>query len=105
MVNFTDNTFHNSQILLSNKVSRYSTWSSHAVFGSAIILSLATFIPSHVSQKLINVAIAPVLFAVSNRPDRLALYADGYGSISEAQSHIQEQVSWFLKKHENGKTQ
>jgi hypothetical protein len=38
---------------------------------------------------LINIAIAPVLFAVSNRLDKLALYADGYGSISEAQSHIQ----------------
>ena len=87
MVNFTNNTFHNSQILLSNKVSRYSTWSSHAVFGCAIASCLATFIPSHLSQKLVNVAIAPVLFAVSNRLDRLALYASGYGLISEAQSH------------------
>jgi hypothetical protein len=50
---------------------------------------LATFIPSHISQKLINVAITPILFVVSNRLDRLALYADGYGEISEAQSHIQ----------------
>ena len=89
MVSFTNNTFHNSQILLSDKVLRYASWSSHAIFGSAIALSLSTFIPSHLSQKLINVAIAPVLFAVSNRLDRLALYADGYGSISEAQSHIQ----------------
>ena len=89
MVNFTNNTFHNSQILLSNKVSRYSTWSSHAVFGSAIILSLATFIPSHLSQKLINVTTAIALFSVSNRLDRLANYARGYGEISEAQSHIQ----------------
>lgn len=89
MVSFTRDTFHNSQILLSNKVIRYATWSSHAIYGSAIALCLATFIPSHISQKLINVAIAPVLFAVSNRLDRLALYADGYGSISEAQSHIQ----------------
>jgi hypothetical protein len=89
MVSFTNNTFHNSQILLSDKVLRYASWSSHAIFGSAIALSLSTFIPSHLSQKLINVAIAPVLFAVSNRLDRLALYAEGYGSISEAQSHIQ----------------
>ena len=89
MVNFTNNTFHNSQILLSNKVVRYASWSSHAIFGSAIALSLSTFIPSHVSQKLINVAIAPILFAVSNRLDRLANYASGYGSISEAQSHAQ----------------
>ena len=87
MTNFTRDTFHNSQILLSNKVLRYSSWSSHAVFGCAIALSLSTFIPSHLSQKLVNVAIAPVLFAVSNRLDRLALYASGYGSISEAQSH------------------
>ena len=89
MVNFTNNTFHNSQILLSNKVSRYSTWSSHAIFGSAIILSLATFIPSHVSQKLINVTTAIALFSVSNRLDRLANYARGYGEITEAESHIQ----------------
>lgn len=89
MVSFTRDTFHNSQILLSDKVTRYSQWSSHAIFGSAIAVSLSTFIPSHISQKLINVAIAPVLFAVSNRLDRLALYASGYGSISEAQSHIQ----------------
>ena len=89
MVNFTRETFHNSQILLSNKVVRYATWSSHLIYGCAIASCLATFIPSHISQKLINVAIAPVLFAVSSRLDRLALYADGYGSISEAQSHIQ----------------
>jgi hypothetical protein len=89
MVSFTRDTFHNSQILLSNKVVRYASWSSHVIYGCAIASCLATFIPSHISQKLINVAIAPVLFAVSNRLDRLALYADGYGSISEAQSHIQ----------------
>ena len=89
MVNFTRDTFHNSQILLSDKVLRYASWSSHIIYGSAIAVSLATFIPSHISQKLINVAIAPVLFVISNRLDRLVLYASGYGSISEAQSHIQ----------------
>jgi hypothetical protein len=89
MVSFTRDTFHNSQILLSNKVIRYASWSSHFVYGCAIASCLATFIPSHISQKLINVAIAPVLFAVSNRLDRLALYASGYGAISEAQSHVQ----------------
>jgi hypothetical protein len=89
MTNFTRDTFHNSQILLSEKVLRYASWSSHAIFGSAIALSLSTFIPSHISQKLINVAITPILFVISNRLDRLALYASGYGSISEAQSHIQ----------------
>lgn len=89
MTNFTRDTFHNSQILLSDKVLRYATWSSHVIYGCAIASCLATFIPSHLSQKLINVAIAPVLFAVSNRLDRLAMYASGYGSISEAQSHIQ----------------
>ena len=87
MTNFTRDTFHNSQILLSDKVIRYASWSSHIIYGCAIASCLATFIPSHVSQKLINVAIAPVLFAVSNRLDRLAMYASGYGSISEAQSH------------------
>ena len=89
MVSFTNNTFHNSQILLSDKVVRYASWSSHAIYGSAIILSVATFIPSHWSSKLVNVAIAPVLFAVSNRLDRLRDYASGYGAISEAQSHVQ----------------
>lgn len=87
MTNFTNNTFHNSQILLSNKVLRYSSWSSYVIYGGAIILSLATFIPSHPSQKLINVAIAPVLFAVSNRLDKLRDYARGYCGISEQQSH------------------
>ena len=89
MVSFTRDTFHNSQILLSNKVIRYASWSSHAIYSCAIASCLATFIPGHISQKLINVAIAPVLFAVSNRLDRLALYASGYGAISEAQSHVQ----------------
>jgi hypothetical protein len=87
MVSFTNNTFHNSQILLSDKVVRYASWSSHAIYGCAIILSVATFIPSHWSSKLVNVAIGPLLFAVSNRLDKLALYASGYGSISETQSH------------------
>lgn len=89
MVSFTNNTFHNSQILLSDKVKRYASWSSYVIYGSAIALSLSTFIPSHISQKLINVAIAPMLFIVSNRLDKLREYASGYGSISEAQSHIQ----------------
>jgi hypothetical protein len=89
MVSFTNNTFHNSQILLSDKVVRYASWSSHAIYGCAIILSVATFIPSHWSSKLVNVAIGPLLFAVSNRLDKLALYASGYGSISETQSHMQ----------------
>ncbi len=88
MVNFTRDTFHNSQILLSDKVIRYSSWSSHIIYGSAIVLSLATFIPSHWTSKLVNVAITPIMFAISNRLDRLALYASGYGAISEAQSHI-----------------
>jgi hypothetical protein len=89
MTAFTNNTFHNSQILLSDKVKRYASWSSHTVYGCAIALSLATFVPSHVSQKLVNVASAIALFTVSNRLDRLAMYASGYGSIGEAQSHIQ----------------
>jgi len=89
MVSFTNNTFHNSQILLSDKVRRYCTWSSHAIYGSAIALCLASFIPSHWSSKLVNASLAPLLFVVSDRLDRLALYAEGYGSISEAQSHIQ----------------
>lgn len=89
MVSFTNNTFHNSQILLCAKVSRYCTWSSHAIFSSAVILSLATFTPSHWTTKLVNVAICPLLFAVSNRLDRLRDYASGYGSISETQSHMQ----------------
>jgi energy-coupling factor transporter ATP-binding protein EcfA2 len=52
-------------------------------------LSLATFTPSHWSTKLVNVAISPLLFAVSNRLDRLRDYASGYGAISETQSHMQ----------------
>jgi len=89
MTAYTRDTFHNSQILLSSKVFRYATWSSHAIYGCAVSLCLASFIPSHISLKLITSAIAPVLFAVSNRLDKLALYADGYGAIGEAQSHIQ----------------
>jgi hypothetical protein len=86
---FTNNTFHNSQILLCAKVSRYCQWSSNAIYGSAIILSLATFAPSHWSSKFVNVAIGPLLFAISNRLDRLRDYASGYGAISETQSHMQ----------------
>jgi len=90
MTAFTRTEFHTSQVLLSDKVRRYARWSSHTLFGCAIGLSLSTFIPfTHVSIKLINVASAIALFGVSNRLDRLAMYADGYGSISEAQSHIQ----------------
>jgi hypothetical protein len=89
MVSFTNNTFHNSQILLSDRVIRYASWSSHAIYGCAIALSIASFIPSHWTSKLVNATIAPLLFVVSNRLDRLALYASGYGEISEAQSHVQ----------------
>jgi len=89
MTNFTRDTFHNSQILLSDRVTRYANWCSHAVYGCAVSLCLSTFIPSHISQKLVNVASAIALFGVSNRLDRLAMYASGYGSISETQSHVQ----------------
>jgi hypothetical protein len=89
MVNFTNNTFHNSQILLTAKVSRYCRWSSNAIFSGAAILCLANLIPSHFSQKLLNSAIATGLFAVAARLDRLNEYASGYGAISEAQSHVQ----------------
>ena len=85
--NFTRDTFHNSQILLSDRVTRYSSWCSHAIYGCAVSLCLSTFIPSHVSQKLVNVASAITLFGVSNRLDRLAMYASGYGSISEQRTH------------------
>ena len=85
--NFTRDTFHNSQILLSDRVTRYSSWCSHAIYGCAVSLCLSTFIPSHVSQKLVNVASAIALFGVSNRLDRLAMYASGYGSISEQRTH------------------
>ncbi|MCA6534938.1 MAG: hypothetical protein IM597_12420 [Pseudanabaena sp. M176S2SP2A07QC] len=84
---FTNNTFHNSQILLSDKVRRYATWSSHAIFGSAIVLSLASFIPSHWSSKLVNASLCPLLFVVSNKLDKLAMYASGYQGISEQRSH------------------
>jgi len=87
MTNFTRDTFHNSQILLSDRVTRYANWCSHAVYGCAISLCLSTFIPSHVSQKLVNVVSAIALFGVSNRLDRLAMYASGYGSISEQRTH------------------
>ena len=87
MTNFTRDTFHNSQILLSDKVIRYATWSSHIIYGCAIALCLSTFIPSHWSSKLVNVAIGPGLFFVSNRLDRLAQYASGYQGISEQRSH------------------
>jgi len=86
---FTRDTFHNSQILLSDRVIRYSRWSSHCIFGSAIALSLATFIPSHWTSKLVNASLCPMLFVVSHKLDKLREYASGYGSISEAQSHIQ----------------
>lgn len=84
---FTRDTFHSSQILLSDRVTRYSSWCSHAVYGCAVTLCLSTFIPSHISQKLVNVASAIALFGVSNRLDRLAMYASGYGSISEQRTH------------------
>ena len=88
MQSFTNNTFHNSQILLTAKVSRYCRWSSNAIFSGAAILCLANLIPSHFSQKLLNSAIATGLFAVAARLDRLNEYASGYSGISEAQSQI-----------------
>ena len=88
-MNYTNNQFHTSQILLSDKVRRYSKWCSHAVLGCAVASCLATFLPSHPAQKWLNLGTAIALFGVSNRLDRLAMYADGYGAISEAQSHIQ----------------
>ena len=88
-MNITNNQFHTSQILLSDKVKRYSRYSSHAVYGCAVSLCLFTFIPSHVSLKLLNVGFAGLLFGVSNRLDKLREYASGYDSISESQSHVQ----------------
>jgi len=86
-MNITQNQFHSSQILLSDKVKRYATWSSHLVYGCAVASCLATFIPSHVSYKLISFTSAIALFGVSNRLDKLTDYASGYSGISHNQSH------------------
>ena len=86
-MNITQNQFHSSQILLSDKVKRYATWSSHLVYGCAIASCLATFIPSHVSYKLVSLTSAIALFGVSNRLDKLTDYASGYSGISHNQSH------------------
>ena len=87
-MNITNNQFHTSQILLSDKVKRYSRYSSHAVYSCAISLCLFTFIPSHISLKILNIGFASLLFGVSNRLDKLRDYASGYSGISEQQSHV-----------------
>ena len=86
-MNITQNQFHSSQILLSDKVKRYAKWSSHLVYGCAVVSCLATFIPSHVSYKLVSLTSAIALFGVSNRLDKLTAYASGYSGISHNQSH------------------
>lgn len=86
-MNITQNQFHSSQILLSDKVKRYATWSSHLVYGCAVASCLATFIPSHVSYKLVSLTSAIALFGVSNRLDKLTDYVSGYSGISHNQSH------------------
>jgi len=89
-MNITNNQFHTSQILLSDKVKRYSRYSSHAVYSCAISLCLFTFIPSHISLKILNIGFASLLFGVSNRLDKLRDYASGYSGISEQQSHADQ---------------
>ena len=93
-MNITQNQFHSSQILLSDKVKRYARWSSHLVYGCAVASCLATFIPSHVSYKLVSLTSAIALFGVSNRLDKLTDYASGYSGISHNQSH-QSYSQWL----------
>jgi hypothetical protein len=94
MNNITTNQFHTSQILLTDRVIRNCSWSSHALYGCAIALSLATFAPSHISQKVTNICTAIAMFTVSNRLDRLVDYARGYTYIGEVQSQ-QSYQTWL----------
>jgi len=87
MQNFTTNQFHTSQILLADKVKRYSKWCSHGAYGLSILISLSTFVPSKMEQKLINIGSAIALVLISNRLDRLHEIASGYEGISQVQSH------------------
>ena len=87
MQNFTTNQFHTSQILLAEKVRRYSSWCSHGALGLSMLISFSTFIPSKLEQKLIHIGSAVALYAISNRLDELHKIASGYEGISQAQSH------------------
>ena len=86
---YTRENFHTSQILLTHRVVRYNLWSSYILYGSAVALSLSTFIPSHISVKMISTSSAIAMFLVSHKLDQLSEYAAGYGLIGEEQSHVQ----------------
>jgi len=52
----------------------------------SILISLSTFVPSKMEQKLINIGSAIALVFISNRLDKLHEIASGYEGISQAQS-------------------
>ncbi len=84
----TNNQFHTSQVLLSERAARVASYCSHAVYGLGVALCVVTVAPSHLSQKAINMVGGIVLFAVSNRLDKLADYAKGYELLAQNRSEI-----------------
>ena len=90
MQKFTNNEFHTSQILLSDRVRRYSSWCSHVAYGASIVLSLSVFIPSKLEAKIIHICAAAACYGISNKLDELAKIAKGY----EVRSHQQSEASY-----------
>ena len=90
MQKFTNSEFHPSQILLSDKVRRYSSWCSHIAYGASIVLSLSVFIPSKLEAKIIHICSAIACYGISNKLDELVTIAKGY----EVRSHQQSEASY-----------
>ena len=90
MQKFTNNEFHVSQILFSDKVRRYASWCSHVAYGASIVLSLSVFIPSKLEAKLIHIGSAIAAYGISNKLDELVKIAKGY----EVRSHVQSEASY-----------
>lgn len=85
-MSYTNSQFHTSQVLATNEAPRVIRKASLVVFSSAMILYLATVIPSHWVQKLNLMAIASSLVYVSLRLDKLASLLAPYEAIAHQQS-------------------
>lgn len=85
-MSYTNSQFHTSQVLATNEAPRVIRKASLVVFSSAMILYLATVLPSHWVLKVNLMAIASSLVYVSIRLDKLATLLTPYQAIAHQQS-------------------
>jgi hypothetical protein len=83
---YTNDRFHNSQILHVTESKRITSKASSAIFFAGIVLCGSCLLPSHWASKAVNVVIAGGLFVLSNRLEKFASWTSDYEGLAHGAS-------------------